>query len=69
MRKATKRSLQMCLTIVAGFITCWLPYYALYVCLRFGLAPREVRRENSIYLLYSEAKMLCKASFNKNAIV
>jgi len=49
MRKATKRSLQMCLTIVAGFVTCWLPYYALYVCLRFGLAPREV----SLFIMHS----------------
>ena len=42
MRKATKRSLQMSLYIVGGFLVCWIPYYTLYISLLFGLAPQEV---------------------------
>ena len=42
MRKATKRSLQMSLFIVGGFLVCWIPYYLLDISLRFGLAPQEV---------------------------
>ncbi len=42
MRKATRKSLQLSLFIVFGFLACWMPYYSASIILLFGLVPEQV---------------------------